>query len=139
MPTFEYTALSITGQRIAGVLAGASEQAVLLELESRRLVPVSIQPRAERGVAGGKRIAGRALANSYLQTSDLLRAGVPLLRALKLLAGRRAKPAISAVFRELADAVEKGSDLGAAMANIPAVFPPVHVAMIRAGEKGGFL
>jgi general secretion pathway protein F/type IV pilus assembly protein PilC len=121
------------------VLAGASEHAVLVELESRRLVPVSIRETRERGRGRGGHVSARALANSYLQMSDLLRAGVPLLRGLKLLAGRRAKPAVSAVFRELAEAVEKGSDLGAAMANQPAIFPPVHVAMVRAGEKGGFL
>lgn len=139
MPTFEYTALSGNGQRVAGVLAGASEQAVLVELESRRLVPVSIKARAEKGPGRAGRIPARALATSYMQMSDLLRAGVPLLRGLKLLAGRRARPAVSAVFRELAEAVEKGSDLGAAMANLPGVFPPVHVAIVRAGEKGGFL
>lgn len=139
MPTFEYTALSGSGERVAGVLAGASEQAVLVELESRRLVPVSIKAQKERSQGRAGRIPQRALANSYLQMSDLLRAGVPLLRSLKLLAGRKSKPAVSAVFRELADAVEKGSDLGAAMSNLAGVFPPVHVAMVRAGEKGGFL
>ncbi len=139
MPTFEYTALSGNGDRVAGILAGASEHAVLVELESRRLVPVSIKAKAERSAGRGGRIPARALATSYLQVSDLLRAGVPLLRSLKLLAGRRAQPAVSAVFRQLADAVEKGSDLGAALSSLPAVFPPVHVAMVRAGEKGGFL
>jgi general secretion pathway protein F/type IV pilus assembly protein PilC len=139
VPTFEYTALSGSGERVAGVLAGASEQAVLVELESRRLVPVSIKAQKERSQGRAGRIPQRALANSYLQMSDLLRAGVPLLRSLKLLAGRKSKPAVSAVFRELADAVEKGSDLGAAMSNLAGVFPPVHVAMVRAGEKGGFL
>jgi general secretion pathway protein F/type IV pilus assembly protein PilC len=138
VPTFEYTALSGTGERVAGILAGASEHAVLVELESRRLVPVSVTEREERAGRGG-RVSGRSLATSYLQMSDLLRAGVPLLRGLKLLAGRRAKPAVSAVFRALAEAVEKGADLGAAMANQPSIFPPVHVAMVRAGEKGGFL
>jgi general secretion pathway protein F/type IV pilus assembly protein PilC len=139
VPTFEYTALSGNGERVAGNLAGASEHAVLVELESRRLVPVSIKARQERSQGRAGRIPARSMANSYLQMSDLLRAGVPLLRSLKLLAGRKAKPAVSAVFRELADAVEKGSDLGAAMSNLPGVFPPVHVAMVRAGEKGGFL
>lgn len=138
MATFQYTALNASGQRVNGALAGASEQAVLAELESRRLTPVSIREDAGAS-APRKRIGQRVLGDSYGQLADLLKAGVPLLRGLKLLAGRKSAPKLSAVYRQLADAVEKGSDLGAAMADEPGVFPPVHIAMVRAGEKGGFL
>ncbi|HYE60480.1 MAG TPA: type II secretion system F family protein [Phycisphaerales bacterium] len=143
MPTFEYQALSSGGKKVAGVLAGASEQAVLAELETRRLVPVSIQeqsgPGAVLGFSKKRKVADRALGTSYTQLADLIRAGVPLLRGLKLLASRRSNPTLAAVFKDLAEGVEKGSDLGAAMSLMPTVFPPVHVAMVRAGEKGGFL
>lgn len=143
MPTFEYQALSANGQPVAGVLAGASEQAVLAELENRRLVPTEIRETSQGagavGAWGGRRVSDRALGYSYTQLSDLLRAGVPLLRGLKLLSNRRSKPVLAGVFKELAEGVEKGADLGAVMANIPSVFPPVHIAMVRAGEKGGFL
>ena len=143
MPTFEYSALSSSGQKVSGVLAGASEQAVLGELETRKLVPVSIKARAEGGGSWAAftqgRVSARVLGNSYLQLSDLLRAGVPLLRSLKLLANRKSRPVLANIFRQLAEAVEKGSDLGAAMSNSTHAFPPVHIAMVRAGEKGGFL
>lgn len=138
MPTFEYTALSMTGQRVVGVLAGPSEQAVLSELESRQLTPVAIEPKGESAVRRG-RVSARALGNSYSQLSELLHAGVPLLRSLKLLGGRKSQPRLSAVFKQLADAVAEGEELGAAMDRCREVFPPVHVAMVRAGEKGGFL
>ena len=52
MPTFEYQALSSSGQKVAGILAGASEQAVLSELETRKLVPVAIKERGEGADAG---------------------------------------------------------------------------------------
>jgi len=145
VPTFEYQALSSGGKKVAGVLAGASEQAVLSELETRRLVPVSIKESDGSGLSGmfggkGKRKVGaRSLGTSYTQLSDLLKAGVPLLRGLKLLGSRRSDPVLASVFKDLGEAVEKGSDLGAAMGTMPTVFPPIHIAMIRAGEKGGFL
>lgn len=81
----------------------------------------------------------RRLGESYQQTSDLLRAGVPLTRCLRLLAGRKKLPALASLYRELAESVESGSELAAAMAEKPQVFETVHVAMVRAGEKGGFL
>ncbi len=139
MPQFQYTAVDPAGQRVAGVVAGASEQAVLLELESRRLVPVSIAPRRERTVGLRRGVSIRHLAASYQQLSDLLRAGVPLLRALRLLGARRARPRLALVFKELAEGVAEGEELAGMMARRPDVFPKVHVAMVRAGEKGGFL
>jgi general secretion pathway protein F len=138
LATFEYTALSAAGRRVEGVLAGPNEQAVLIELESRQLTPVSITPRAEAGVTG-VRVNTRKLGEAYGQLADLLRSGVPLLRSLKLLARPRSASALATIFRELAEAVEKGSDLGAAMADRPRIFPTVHIAMVKAGEKGGFL
>ena len=138
MASYQYTALNASGGRVEGVLAGQSEQAVLIELESRRLTPVAIEARREVSRRAG-RVSGRRLGESYVQVSDLLHAGVPLLRSLKLLAGRKSRPKLAAIYRTLADDVEKGADLGAAMGGLPEYFPPVHVAMVRAGEKGGFL
>lgn len=138
MPTFEYTALSTTGQRVVGVLAGPSEHAVLSELEARQLTPVALASKADATVRR-RRVSVRALGTAYSQLSELLHAGVPLLRSLKVLGGRKSQPKLSAVFKELADAVSEGEELGAAMDRRHEVFPTVHVAMVRAGEKGGFL
>lgn len=137
MATFRYTALTATGQRVSGSLAGPSEQAVLAELEARHLTPVDIEEGVDRKSTG--RVPTRRLAEAYGQMSDLLRAGVPLLRSLKLLGGQKSRGRLAGVFRGLAESVEKGADLGAAMSNAGGVFPTVHVAMVRAGEKGGFL
>ncbi|MBL8761065.1 MAG: type II secretion system F family protein [Phycisphaerae bacterium] len=138
MATFRYIALDAGGKRIRGELAGASEQAVLSELEGRRLLPVTIE-QAEEAASRGKGVSPRRLGQTYLQLADLLRAGVPLLRSLKLLGGRKSDLSMAAAFRELAESVADGGDLAEAMSRRPRVFPPVHVAMVRAGERGGFL
>lgn len=140
MPVFEYTAVTLSGQRVAGVLNGASEQAILGELESRQLVPVAVAEQRARVALRFRRGVGvRALAESYQQLADLLKAGVPLLRGLRLLAARKSRPRLAAVFQEVAQAVADGSELAEAMLKRPDVFPKVHCAMVRAGEKGGFL
>ncbi len=131
--------MTTAGQRVSGSLAGPSEQAVLAELESRQLTPVVIEAGAERKAGFGRGVSTRRLGESYGQMADLLRAGVPLLRSLKLLGGQKSRGHLALVYRNLAEAVEKGSDLGAAMEISEGVFPPVHIAMVRAGEKGGFL
>lgn len=138
MGTFAYIARTAAGSRVEGRIAGASEQAILAELQSRALAPVSITevreaPRLQR------RIGPRPLANAYRQLSDLVRAGVPLLRALRLLGRSRAQPRLAAVMAKIADEVADGVALADAMARHPDVFPEVQVAMVRAGERGGFL
>src|ERR1043165_3439660 len=102
MGRFSYTALTAAGERIAGTLTAATEQAVLSELEARRLVPVSVKAERERKPLLVRRISMRALAGAYQQASDLLRAGVPLLRTLRLLGASKANPRLAAAFKELA-------------------------------------
>ncbi len=138
MGNFRYIALSLTGERVAGTLAGASEQAVLAELESRRLTPVTIEEEASEG--GRRRgVGARALGTAYMQLSDLLRAGVPLLRSLQLIAGRKKQTRLTQAMRDVSQGVADGEEMAEAMGKRPEVFPRVHVAMVRAGEKGGFL
>jgi general secretion pathway protein F/type IV pilus assembly protein PilC len=81
----------------------------------------------------------RAIAAMYRQLADLLRASVPLLRALRLVGRGKANPRLAAIMNGVADFVADGGHLADALAERPDVFPPVHVAMIRAAERGGFL
>ncbi len=138
MPSFRYTAMTRAGKRTDGLLAGSSEQAVLAELEARHLVPVRLEEQAERRIGIGG-VSSAALATAYTQLSDLLRAGVPLLRGIRLLARRKSSPKLARVFRDVGDAVADGNDLADAMASHPDAFPKMQIAMVRAGERGGFL
>ena len=138
MATFSYIARDAAGQRIEGRVAASSAQAVLADLHSRQLAPVQVkevrdQRRAQR------RVSSRHLATVYRQLGDLLHAGVPLLRALRLLGRSKSNPRLSKVMAAVADAVAEGSRLADAMAAHGEVFPPVQIAMVRAGERGGFL
>ncbi|MCC5787008.1 MAG: type II secretion system F family protein [Phycisphaerales bacterium] len=137
MGEFRYTAIDARGVRTSGRVAAATEQALLGELATRQLTPIKIEPASE-GPRLKRGLPVRALGDAYLQLADLLRAGVPLLRSLRLLGNRKSKPRLSAEFAALADAVADGEELASAM-EARGVFSSVHVAMIRAGEKGGFL
>jgi len=139
VPTFRYSAINPAGERVDGSLLGDSEQAVLAELDGRGLTPLSVVAGADATPSSGRRLPTRQLGEAYTQLADLLRAGVPLLRGLKLLGARRSRPRVSQTFAALAQDVEKGSDLAAAMEQRSESFPPLHIAMVRAGERGGFL
>lgn len=138
MPTFAYVARSSSGERVTGTVETASEQAALQEIAARGLAPVKV---AEESAPRrrGRRVGVRRLAAAYQQLADLLRAGVPLMRALRLLARGKSDPRLAAIMGEIADAVADGQRLADAMAQRGDSFPPIQVAMVRAGERGGFL
>ncbi len=138
MTTWAYTARDGSGQRQTGTLAAASEPAVLAELHSRDLAPVEVHPLRTMPRLRG-RVSSRQLATAYRQLADLLRVGMPLLRGIQLLGRGKSNPRLAAVMRQIADEIAEGARLGDTMSAHPDVFPPIQVAMIRAGERGGFL
>jgi type II secretory pathway component PulF len=126
MATFAYIARDSSGQKVEGRVAAATAQAVLTELHSRQLAPVRVVEVRERAALGGRgmqrRVSMRELANAYRQLADLLRAGVPLMRGLRLLARGKSNPRLSKVMANVADAVAEGARLADAMKHTPTCF-----------------
>ena len=138
MALFSYIARDADGKRVTGRFEAASEQSVLTELESRGLAPVRLDLATERSDRT-RRVSARSLGRFYRQLGDLLRAGVPLLRALRLLAGMRTNRHLAGVLGQVADSVEEGERLADSMAAFGQTFPEVQVSIIRAGERAGFM
>ena len=141
MPHFDYTAMTDTGARVTGVLEADSEPAALRALAEKRLFPVAVVSRD--GAPGDKpkkrRVRGADLGICYSQLADLLGAGVPLLRALDSLVKSTPNPNLRSLLREIRTAVSEGKSLTETLRQWPEVFPPLHTAMIQAGERAAFL
>jgi len=129
------------GQLIQGVLTAENHQVALNMLDERSLYPVSVEEAgAGSGVGGRKRVRLRYLTTYYQQMADLLRAGVPMLKALDVLTEQEGSPPVlRQIIREVREAVAGGATLADALEKHPAVFKELHCSMIRAGERGGFL
>jgi type IV pilus assembly protein PilC len=85
------------------------------------------------------RITARTLENFTRLLSSLLAAGVPLSRALTILQREAENPTAKEEWKRIYDLVVDGVSLAEAMARSPETFPKVYVAMVEAGETGGFL
>ena len=88
---------------------------------------------------GGKKVTPRMLENFTRLLSSLLAAGVPLSRALVILCREAGNPVAREQWKLIHDRVIDGMSLFEAMAQSPETFPRVYVAMVEAGETGGFL
>lgn len=143
MPVYAYTGLEPTGKKRTGVIDAATSLSAAEALEGRGLMPITIAERAENKSNGLKRGAARvrpAVVHQFLrQLAGLLTAGVPLSRALEILGRESSSVAAKELWRRVRDDVSDGTPLAEAMSRHPQVFAPVHVAMVRAGETGGFL
>ena len=101
--------------------------------------PAESSPPLNISFGGGGKISGRVLENFTRLLSSLLAAGVPLSRALVILQKEAANPTARARWKGIHDLVVDGVALADAMARFPDTFPRVYVAMVEAGETGGFL
>jgi type II secretory pathway component PulF len=90
-------------------------------------------------LGGGNKVTPRMLENFTRLLSSLLAAGVPLSRALVILCREAGNPAAREQWKAIHDRVIDGVSLADAMAQSPKTFPRVYVAMVEAGETGGFL
>ena len=141
MPSYTYRAISEAGQPVSGVLTAENYQVALRQLEEQSLFPVKVSEgvASKGGLFGKRRVKGAHLTVFYGQLADLLRAGVPMLRSLDVLAKQGASGVLSQAVRELREDVAGGMSLGDAMGKHPLVFSELHASMVRAGESGGFL
>jgi len=152
MPVFTYKAISADGRQTAGTVPAANRAAALEQVVQRGLVPVEVAERpstapdgtrtepARPGLfASGRRVSQASAEAFNRELSNLLAAGVPLSRALSILAREASQPAARRQWAAIHDDVAGGTSLADAMSKYPRSFPPVHVAMVRAGEAGGFL
>jgi len=144
MATFTYKAKTIGGETVSGVLTAESQQAALRTLDDRSLYPIDVREggkatRSAFGSTGKKKLSLRVISTFYSQLSDLLRAGVPVLRALDVLSRQNSNPALSEILKEVHSDVSGGETLADSMEKHPNAFNELSVAMVRAGESGGFL
>ena len=134
-------AKTVAGEHVAGRIQAESHAAVVRALDQRRLFPVTVTEEREEGTGalGGRRIGAKDLSVLYGQLSDLLDAGVPAMRALETLGRATVNRRLAWLIRNVLEGVAAGQSLADAFAERPDVFKPLHVAMIRAGEQGGFI
>jgi type II secretory pathway component PulF len=85
------------------------------------------------------RVPARAVEAFTRELASLLAGGVPLARGLSLLRREASHPATKQLCGHIHDDVVGGTALADALAKWPRSFSNVYVAMVRAGEAGGFL
>ena len=79
------------------------------------------------------------LAVSTKQLASMIRTGLPLLEALKIISDTSENTSIKFVFREIALGISKGLTMSEMLDKYPEVFNEMYRALVSAGETAGLL
>lgn len=148
MPYFAYRGRNAGGQVVEGVLEGASAGAVADQLFGSGVTPLQITPSAgaakPAASSGGFELFKEKVQHIDVllfsrQIHTLLRAGVPIMRALAGLQESSANPAMKSVLQDVRESLDSGRELSLSLARHPRVFTPFYLSMVRVGEMTGRL
>jgi type IV pilus assembly protein PilC len=153
MASFQYRAVQSNGAVVEGAIDASSRQQAYSQLEGRGLNTLGLSEKKNGAAAskatgkssasgparGSVRVPFRALEAFTRQLASLLAAGVTLARALHILGREAASPSAKECWKAVHDLVIDGAALADAMRQFPQTFPRVYIAMVTAGETGGFL
>jgi MSHA biogenesis protein MshG len=149
VPQFAYTGRDERGQLVQGELEGASSSVVAGALISQGVTPIEITVAA--AAASGeaqpgllerlneKKFGPTDVLLFSRQMNTLLKAGVPMMSALKGLEGTGENQTLARMMRDLREGLESGHELSTCLTRYPKVFDAFYVAMVRVGEFTGTL
>lgn len=155
MPEFAWRAVTASGNVEQGRFTASSTAAVLKHLRNQGLTPVNIDDAATLGRdAPGVAPAGQfsfrkkgrqpkgpvTTADVLTLTSEMaimLRAGLALDSALRVLVGMSHKPSLAALVHDILNSVKGGAPLSRALAQHHGLFGDFYINMVRSGEASG--
>ena len=144
MPNYRYRALTQNGEIVNGTLSAPTSAEVARRIEYLRLLPIeTVEDKGARAASGGYGWFGRPSAAEITTfTRDLallLKAGARLDAGLELLSSDSDVGRLRPVVGKLRAALLSGESLADAVADHPALFPPMYGALVRVGEVSGTL
>jgi len=150
MPVFAYKGRNGRGDLVQGTLDGIDSSVIADQLMNTGITPteiksfsanlgVAIKPDFFKRLAQEKSVSPMDLLLFSRQMYTLLKAGVPIMRALAGLQESTRNPTFSALIQDLRESLDSGRELSAAMRRHPKVFSMFYVSMVQVGETTGLL
>jgi type IV pilus assembly protein PilC len=141
--TFQYKVRDKTGTTVTGTLVADSELLVLQRLREMGYTPLEVG-KEKKGLnieinLRKAKVKLKDLSVFSRQFATMINSGLPILRALAILAEQTPNKLLAETLSECRNDVEQGSSLSGAMQKHPKVFNDLYVSMVKSGELGGSL
>ena len=142
MPTYQFKAISATGQNIEGKDTAASRAEILQRLREKQQYPLTVEEVIEKDIKDMKifgRVKTKQIAVFCRQFYTMMNAGVTVVNSLDILRQqvehRRFKESIQILYED----VQKGATFSEALEKQPHIYPSLLIHMAGAGEASGSL
>lgn len=150
MPHFSYEGRNREGAKVSGVVEADGRSQAASQLLADGITPITIQAAVQakqKDGEGPKQIRIKFLEKVKIdelimfsrQMHSLTKAGVPLTRAMRGLAGSLRNPVLQEAVNALSDDLDKGNTLSSAMSKHPKIFNDLYTSIIHVGENTGRL
>jgi general secretion pathway protein F len=145
MASFSYKAISASGKTIQGTIAADRIELASRELKSQGLTPLSLElteagiPAASTQAKGRGGVSSDDVLSMTRELAVLLRAGLPIDRALKVMIEMAGHVQLQELLEALLASVKAGKGLSQALQSYPGVFNKFYINMVRSGEASGHL
>jgi len=142
MPRFKYVAVGADGKPAVGVLKGSTADGIADSLsrqgyevrsvkqEGRRILQFELTP---------EKVGRVELGNFSRQMGAFIKAGVPILDALQVIADETGDKKLAKVIVDVMDSLRFGDSFADAMSVHTEAFPPFYISVLRSAEATGDL
>lgn len=147
MTTFHYEGISASGARVNGIVEAIDQNEAVAKAKASCRVVLKVEAQAEKNVLNmdigemlsGGRIKDKELSLLCSQLAIELRAGLPVVRSLELVAENAANETLKRIIEKTAEDVEAGHGLADSFAKNGPQLPSTFIETVRAGEDSGQL
>lgn len=143
MPSFQYSAANMSGQKISGLFEATNEAAVRYMLRQKSFFPLDIRRIDTRQNIGQlelfPRISIKQLSILCKQFAAVLKAGVPLVQALTIMEEQTEDKKLKKSLGEILENVQTGMSLSDSLKAQRHRYPAIMISMVEAGEVSGTL
>jgi type IV pilus assembly protein PilC len=141
---FNYEAVDETGAKKTGSIDAVNTDIAIASLQRRGLILTAIHEAGKSSLLNMNltifdRVSNKEIVILSRQLSTLFEAQVSALRVFRLLGGETENPVLGKKLTEIADDLQSGSSISAALSKHPKVFSEFYISMVKAGEESGKL
>ncbi len=149
MPTYSFSAKSITGEVKSGSQQAGSEAELAHILREQGFILTSLRPLTGQTIPGRKRLMEFLPSFTFIPLSEkmifarhlaiMIGAGLAMTRALEILSLQTKNKNFSKIIKAIKENVNQGQSLADSLEKYPKIFSELFVNMVRAGEASGGL
>lgn len=139
---FTYQARNTTGVMVSGRIEGHTKTEAIITLRETGLIPITIVEKKQLSFTLDDFFKRVKLSEKIIFTKNLagmLRAGLPLARAISVLKKQTTNNYFKSILDSLTASIDNGETFSAGLAKHPTIFSGLFISMVKAGEESGGL